>query len=244
VSIIRTRQEKSYYAGKVLRQRTIAIVVVATAMIVIAFPLATIGGDATPAGASASPPLRARLLTTAEMPQGWMMTARPQQPHQTNSLPNCLDDGKKKATKHTDKVSVKFTVIDSSFPGIGPYPGVFENLETGETGIAAWNRGLQAIANCHTFAFKSQGQTIHGTIEPLPVPEVGDRSAAYAFGIEIHSLVHFQIDIVYFEIGQYLGDLGYWDTGTPNPTTLVGFANEAVDKIEGKPAHPPQTSVN
>ncbi len=203
------------------------MVVVAT--IVVTLPLATIG--AVPAGASASPPLRSRLLTVANLPAGWTVTS---QPHKAaTALPNCLT-GAKKVGNDAGKVSVKFTA--------GTFPVIFEGLKIGGTGIAAWNRGVRALENCHAITFKVQGETIHGTIASLSVPRVGDRSAAYAFSFAIQGL-HLQLDVVYFVVGRYLGDLGYGNIGTPGSTTLVAFADEAVDKIEGKPAHPPQTAA-
>jgi hypothetical protein len=204
------------------------------ATIVITSPLATIG--AVPAGASASQPLRSRLLTVADLPAGWTVTSKP---HKATaiSLPGCLA-GAQKAGHDAGWVTAKFI---RNFFFVHNFFVISEGLKVGDIGVAAWSRGLRAIENCHTITYQVQGKTVHGTIASLSVPQVGDRSAAYALKLAVQG-VHLQLDGVYFIAGRYFGYLSYGDVGTPDPTSLVAFADEAVNKIEGKPAHPPQTT--
>ena len=231
VSIFGIERKTPYCIGKTVRRTTITIVVSAT--IVITSPLATIG--AAPAGASASPPL-SRLLTVADLPASWTVTSKP---HKATaiSLPGCLA-GAQKAGNDAGWVTAKFI---RNFFFVHNFFLISEGLTVGDIGIAAWSRGLRAIKNCHTITYQVQGKTVHGTIAPLSVPQVGDRSAAYALKLSVQG-VHLQSDAVYFVAGRYFGYLSYGDVGTPDPTSLVAFADEAVNKIEGKPAHSPQTN--
>jgi hypothetical protein len=205
------------------------------ATIVITSPLATIG--AVPAGASASPPLRSRLLTVADLPAGWTVTSKPHKAAAI-SLPGCLP-GAQKAGNDAGWITVEFT---RNFFYIRNFYVISEGLKVGNIGVAAWDRGLRAIDHCHAITYQVQGKTVHGTITPLSVPRVGDRSAAYTLSLTIQG-VHLQSDGVYFIAGRYFGYLSYENTGASDPTTLVAFADEAADKIEGKPAHPPQIAI-
>jgi hypothetical protein len=46
------------------------------------------------------------------------------------------------------------------------------------------------------------------------------------------------LDIVFFRVGQYDGDLEYADY-SPDASTMQAFAQEAVAKVQGKPTTPP-----
>jgi hypothetical protein len=181
-----------------------------------------------PAGAAS---VKSRLLTVTNLPTGWSRTYQPQSGGGLSTSP-CFS-ALKTPVKHGKKASVTFKN--------GQTTQLDELLATGkgeEARLHLLNRTLRA---CHGATLTAHGKTIHLSIGQMSFPKVARTSNAFSLTA---SVTGFKVgfDVVTFRTSRYVGAIFYGGLGSPNVTTAVAFAKEAVAKAEGKHVSPPSTS--
>jgi hypothetical protein len=206
-----------------MRRFILPVLAVSTLSLLVAVP-------ASSAGISKSE-VQSKSLALSDMPTGWSVD------HSTSgALSNpggCLSalEALKKPAKGTVRAHVQYDDQE--------VPAVQETLEAGKGAIARYDKYLKTLNGCTSVSFSDSGQTITGTVGAMSFPTVGNSSSAYAmnFTIEGESV---GLDVVFFRVGQYDGDLEYVDY-SPDTSTMQAFAQEAAAKVEGKPTTPPTT---
>jgi hypothetical protein len=184
--------------------------------------------SAAPAGAITKGQVKARALSLSNMPTGWSVDNSANS--SSNGIP-CL-----KPLKTPAKKEAKITVSYAD----GSLPAVQEVVAAGPGESSRYKALNHALAKCKTFSYSTGGQKISGNIGAMSFPAVGSHSSAYAISINAQGETA-GADVVLFESGPYVGALLYEDLGTPDPSQAQAFVEEAVAKVEGKPAVTPTT---
>jgi hypothetical protein len=178
-----------------------------------------------PAGAAS---VKSRLLSVTDMPPGWTVTYIPTSSGVTSS--HCLSSLHKLI--HQRSATIAFA---------GGETKLAEKIATGPRAVAQLhllNRGLRA---CHGVTLKALGKRLHLAIRQMPFPKVGSTSAAYSFRGSLTGIA-LGLNVVTFRVGRYVGIMIYGGPGTPDITTTIAFAKEAVAKTEGQHVSPPPTA--
>ncbi|MGH2927865.1 MAG: alpha/beta fold hydrolase, partial [Solirubrobacteraceae bacterium] len=172
--------------------------------------------------------LQRRLLSIAQLPAGWSVSATSAGAAVTDT--SCL------STLRT----TKSTKASDTFTQGGSVPAFGEELVSEPNFAAKWVAVNQALAACRNADLTVGGKPYRFTIAGLPLPTVGARSAAYSLKFTI-SGIEFDSDLVWFEAGTDLGVATYTDLGSPDVAIVHAFAAAAVAKVDGSPA--PVTGV-
>jgi hypothetical protein len=198
--------------------------IVAGAMAIV---LLTLGGG-TPAGAVSKAQLKSKALSISNFPTGWSVD---NSSGGGGSEPGCLA-GLKSSFKHEVKVDVSFTN--------GDLPSVQETIETGPRIGGRYLAFVKATSKCKQISFTSSGQNVTGTAGAMSFPKVGNRSSAFAFSLKDQG-ESVGLDVLFFQIGQLIGEVEYTDLGSPDPDQFQAYVTEAISKIEGKATVTPTT---
>jgi len=185
-------------------------------------------GSAAPASA-----LAGRLLSVADLPDGWSATPANDSGAQTNAP--CLS-GLPANTPGGTYASAGF-VAGTSLPELG------EALSAGPHAQQRWQSLNSALARCQTATITISGDKVTAAIRPLSFPQVGSVSSAYAWTFTVAG-IRIGVDLLLFETGTYAGYLTYSDLGTPATATVEAFADAAVTKARTGATTPVPGSVS
>jgi pimeloyl-ACP methyl ester carboxylesterase len=131
-------------------------------------------------------------------------------------------------------------VTASYLEGAG-LPGLTEALTGSPTIATEFSTSVATLAHCKTLSFAINSQRVRMTITQLSAPKVGATAAAFAMDFDVSGLT-LGIDIVLFRVDDIAGELIFTAQGSPSISTVVNFADEAVDKVEGKAVKSPVTA--
>jgi hypothetical protein len=202
--------------------------------VVLVIQIAVIGVLVTPASpaiAATRSQVAAKVLSLQDMPTGWSVDNS--RGGGASDIGGCLKGlvAIKKPVKGIQRVKVAYHY--------GAFPALQEIIEAGPGTEARYRKFTGILNGCKTFGFTADGNRITGTVGAMSFPTVGASSRAYALSLTTQGQT-VGIDLVFFKVGQFDGELLYGDI-SPDPNTIHGFATEAVDKILGKRANPPVT---
>lgn len=202
-------------------------------VLVLVIATAVAGVSAPPAGAASGAHLSSKTLSLSEMPPGWSVYHT--RSSSLNNLGGCLRDieAQKRLPKGIERAVVNYR--DGQSPILG------EILEAGKGAAARYDKFLSILNGCTNVSFTVKGKAVTGTIGVMALPTLGDSSRAYSMSFSVEGF-SIGVDLVFFRIGQYDGELEYLDL-FPNASTVQAFATEAVNKIEGRPVIPPATKT-
>jgi hypothetical protein len=193
--------------------------------------VALFAGFLATAPASAAP-LKSRLLSVTDLPTGWTVTYHTGHSKGGGvSSSRCLS-GFPKGPTHFKKARISFTQRQTTVLG--------ENIATGHGVLALLHLFNRQVRACHGVTLKNTGKTLHMTIAPMSFPKISPTSNAYALSASEFGF-SFGFDVVSFRAGNCVGYLLYGGLGSPDVTTFLAFAKEAVAKAEGKHVSPPST---
>lgn len=145
----------------------------------------------------------------------------------------CLS-GLKGTVKNEIKVRVQF--LDGQTEGLG------EDLENVPHAAARFKKLNGIVARCHKVSAGAGSSAIVGTLEAMSFPHVGAQSAAYSAQLKDHG-VNLGDDFVFFQVGNYIGDMTFDAIGTPDIDQLEAFVSEAINKVKGKPTKVPSADI-
>jgi hypothetical protein len=185
------------------------------------------------AGAISNGQLKAKALSLSDFPTGW--SAHTSSRGGGSTWGGCVTRAKKLSPRGDTKANVAFA--DHGTPTL-----VTETLAAGPDIKSAYEEINRIFSACKHLSITSRGLTIHGTVGAMSFPKVGTSSNAYRMTFTAEG-VTVGADIVVFEVPQGIfGFMGYESLGRPDPTTVVDYVTEAVNKVEGKPTLTPTTS--
>jgi hypothetical protein len=184
------------------------------------------------AGAFSDGQLKTKALSLSNFPTGW--SVRNSSRDGGSTWGGCFARAKKLSPRGDTKANVAFA--DRGTP-----TEVTETLAAGPDIKTAYEEINRIFSACKHLSITSRGLTIEGTVGALSFPKVGTSSNAYGMTFTAEG-VTVGADIVVFEAPQGIfGFIGYESLGRPDPTTVLDFVTEAVDKVEGKPTSTPTT---
>ncbi len=199
---------------------------------VLVLALSLVGAiSVAPAGALTNGQLKGKTLSLTNMPTGWT-TYNP--PSNGSLSSGCLKDAK---PDHFKGASAKASVSYED----GQLPQLSEELGWNRAAPAAYKALNKVLSGCHHLTASNDGQDLNMSIGAMSFPKIGNESNAYGITFSVKG-IEAGADIVLFRVGSTLGMIVYGDIGQPDIDQLQGFVQEAVDKIEGKPAVPPTAS--
>ncbi|MGP0032514.1 MAG: hypothetical protein ACLPVF_18680 [Acidimicrobiales bacterium] len=186
---------------------------VAVALMVTALSILT----STVAGAGSVASLKARLLTSSDLPPDW----------------KTLDAGNPGGAWRTCLEPVGagrggVRAVASFGPGGGTE--VQEVLFTGPRADAAYRAAVGRDAACRSLTISESGVTYTGHGFALPFAPVGDRSRAFAYRLA-HGSNPLGADIVIFREGDDVGSVLLQDRGLPDAVQLQSFVAEAAGRL-------------
>lgn len=187
-----------------------------------------------PAGALTQAQLKAKALSLSNMPIGWSVDNSSS--GGTSNLGGCLQN--LQALGHPPKgiTRVQVNFDDQNLPSLQ------ETLEGGKGASNRYQRFVKILQGCKSISFtdSSTGDQVTGSVGAMSFPTVGNSSSAFAINLSIKG-ISAGIDIVLFRVGDLDGDIVYGDL-SPDASVVQGFATEAVNKIDGQPATPPEST--
>lgn len=113
--------------------------------------------------------LRGRLLSVADLPDGWSAAKTSSNAAKLTSTP-CLA-GLATTAKGSSYQTAAF-VEGKSIPNLG------EALATGTRSERAWNKAANALARCRSATLVLGGTKVNATVHCLAFPRVGHNSSA------------------------------------------------------------------
>ncbi len=176
--------------------------------------------------------VKSKALALSDMPAGWSVDNSSS--GDVNNVGGCLaglQALKKKPPKGLARAEVKYTD--------GQLPSLLETVEAGKGSVGRYNKLLGILNKCKSLSYTTGGVHVTGSVGAISFPRIGDSSHAFAMNLQAEG-ESAGVDLVLFRVGEYDGDLLYFDL-TPDPSTVQAFVREAVNKIQGKPATPPTT---
>jgi pimeloyl-ACP methyl ester carboxylesterase len=175
-----------------------------------------------------------RVMSVGDLPAGWSVDPAPA----TSVLSHnkCLVGLGTGSGAKTDESTADFTENSS-------LPIFHELLSSGREHKAGFKKAVKALSNCAMLTFVEGGKTIHGTIQPLSLGNVGATSAAFTLSFTI-SNINIVADLVVFETHSYAGEVEYTDIAAPQVSTVQSLAQEAVMKAEGKAVSAPKIPMS
>ena len=164
--------------------------------------------------------LAAMLLTVSQVPVGWTVHSSVQGSSSTSSCLARFDQEKAHATSEY-----------ISFSGPGGLPEFGEVLHSAgrSQALALYRSARTGLDSCSVVTLSSQGQTVSGTITPLALPAVGQRSAGYVMVFRDQGVpVELEVDL--FLQGGVVGVTSLAGLQS-DPTTMVLLTERAVHKV-------------
>ena len=184
------------------------------------------------AGAISNGQLKAKALSLSNFPGGW--SVHDSKRGGGSTWGGCFTRAKRLNPRGDTKASVAFA--DRGTP-----TAVTETLASGPDIKTAYEEINRIFSACKHFSVTSRGLTIQGSIGAMSFPKVGTSSSAYRMTFTAQG-VTVGADFVVFEAPQGIfGFMGYESLGRPDPTTVLDYVTEAVNKVEGKPTLTPTT---
>jgi hypothetical protein len=180
------------------------------------------------AGAAEASPVKQKLLSVSELPAGWSVQRGNSGGSSASDVGGCFKGLSSTPGKTKDVTRAEIGFVD------GMFPAAAETLEQGKTAADRYTSFTHTLSKCSTVSFTANGIKLSGTVGALPVPLVGDASAAYSIHFTASGET-FGIDLILFKTGSTFGVLSYESLGSPNAATAESFAAAAADKVEGKP---------
>lgn len=197
---------------------------VATLAVALAITLAGpgVGGAALAPSTTGLPrgQLAALLLTTSQMPVGWTVHSTAQG---SGTASSCL------ARFEAEKAHATSVYISFSGPGgLSEFEEVLHSPGRSQA-LPLYRSARTGLDSCADVTLSSQGQTVSGTIAPLALPPVGQRSAGYVLSFRDQG-VPLRLDVDLFLQGSVVGvtSLGSLQ---PDPATMVRLTQRAVAKV-------------
>jgi hypothetical protein len=178
-----------------------------------------------PAGAMTKQQLQTKALAISDMPSGWSVD------NSTSGglagVTGCLTELRalKNAQRGVTRVEVSYKD--------GTAPAMSETLLSGSGAAARYAKYVKTLNGCTSVSLTTSDGTASGSVGAMSFPTVGNSSSAYALTLTLQG-VNVGIDIVMFRVGKVLGDITYEDLGTPDASTVQGFADQAASKVEAK----------
>ncbi len=176
---------------------------------------------------------QSRLLSVAEMPDGWSVAPVTR----TRDLARLATSGCGAALVAVlDPPGLPKSSMGSRYETAGfvegtAVPSVRDTLSSGTQARAAWQRFNAALASCRTATFVYRGKKVLAAGKPFTLARLGRSSFAYAWTITpAGSKVGLQLDLILFRTANYYGYFSYSDGGQPPASTLLAFARAAVSK--------------
>jgi hypothetical protein len=180
-------------------------------------------GIASPTAAAADP--TSSLLALSDLPTGWAIDNSDSGGDGDDSdEPSCLA-GLDKSITAEGQAQIQFQ-FDGSIPELSQAIGTFGSSAAAST---AFKAGSASLDSCTDLSFTTGGQTIQGTIAPLSFEKIGDQAKAWAMTFAANG-ISVGFDIVVFQKGSTLEELGLGDIGTPNLTDLTTYCDKALAK--------------
>lgn len=170
---------------------------------------------ATPAGAV--PAVQTRLLTLADMPNGWRggtATGGSTAANDAITLGSCLA-----LTRKLPKGGVEASAI---FSGPQGFPAFAEQLASGPKGRAFYTSLVRGLSKCKTLTARTGTRTMTGTVSRLRFPRVGKASKAFTVTTTATHIT-VDLDIVLFRTEHSVGFTGYVSLGSPAAATRRTF---------------------
>lgn len=186
----------------------------------------------TTAGATTSAQVKAKALALSDMPTGWSVDNSSS--GGVSNVGGCLTGLqalKKRPPKGLARAEVKYTD--------GQAPSLQETVEAGKGSVARYDKLLGILNKCKSLSYTVDGVHVTGRVGAMSFPRFGASSHAFAMNLQAEG-ESAGVDLVLFQVGEYDGDLLYFDL-SPDPSTVQAFVMEAVNKIQGKAATPPTT---
>ncbi len=184
------------------------------------------------AGAISNGQLKAKVLSLFNFPAGWSVHNPSRGGGSTWG--GCFTRARRLSPRGDTKANVAFA--DRGTPTV-----VTETLAAGPNIKTAYEEINRIFSACKHLSITSRGVTIRGTVGAMSFPKVGTSSNAYGMTLAAEG-VTVGADIVVFEAPHGIfGFMGYESLGRPDPTTVLDYVTEAVNKVEGKPTLTPRT---
>jgi hypothetical protein len=165
--------------------------------------------------------VKAKELSLSDLPSGWSVEKADSSSFSRTGCLKVLD------TPAQNVVRATAYYIHGAAPFLG------EILEKGAGASARYGQVKKVFSGCKELSGTTNGVTVKGAVKALTFPRVGTQSSAFATSLKITG-VTVDADFVFFEVGQYAGEIVYEALGKPDVGQLRGFVTTAVSKLKGK----------
>lgn len=173
------------------------------------------------------PNLQAQLLPLSAMPSGW--TVDHTSASGTASTPKCLKDAIK--SKKTAKATVSYDGGTSGLPSLEEDLDYYAVTSQAKRAITDWAHTLDG---CRQITLTAGGDKFTGQVGAMAFPSMGQQSAAFQVSLTTKASqldITLGIDVAAIRKGRTDVLLEYIDLGTPDVTTLQGFASKALRRV-------------